>query len=222
MRKIKEFLSSNLNKIIAIGIATLFSIIFPILFYACFFHDYQVSSKTSDWGAFSDYLSPFVSLLNIGVLIWITFEVKAYEKKKDERLKKLEKDFSLSQLRLQTYKELLSRCQEYEIMAFNILQERSECKITPLEFKISASHITEMFSNFSFLFKFNKTNTGKLIDSLKELGQLYKTIRKDDRDLNIKEYRKQLSILEDGKTNLFKDMKNEIKKDFIAKPLEDV
>lgn len=54
-----------------------------ILVYILNFTGQEISNDTSKWGAFSDYLNPFVAIANLIVFIWLSIEVFNYNKKKD-------------------------------------------------------------------------------------------------------------------------------------------
>lgn len=66
-------------------------IISSIVVYILKFKDQAISTDTSKWGAFSDYLNPFVAIANLIVFIWLSIEVFNYNKKKDAQTDTFEK-----------------------------------------------------------------------------------------------------------------------------------
>lgn len=78
---------NNVLIIIAITLIILFSII-PIIYYRCHLGT-NFSQINSDWGDFGDYfngvVSPFLSLVNIIVLIWLTKTASGFNKSSFEK-----------------------------------------------------------------------------------------------------------------------------------------
>ena len=67
--------------IIAIAIAT----------YIIVFWDQSISQNTSMWGAFSDYLNPFVAISNLVVFIWLSIQVYKYNESRDKEIVEFQK-----------------------------------------------------------------------------------------------------------------------------------
>ena len=66
--------------LVAICIMTL-----AVLAYVFNFWSQKISNDTGDWGAFSDYLNPFVSFLNLIILGWLSFVVFKYNSNRDKQ-----------------------------------------------------------------------------------------------------------------------------------------
>ena len=60
-------------------------IIVSLIFYVVNFWGHKFSNTTETWGAFSDYLNPFIAISNLIVFIWLSFSVYEYNEKKDRQ-----------------------------------------------------------------------------------------------------------------------------------------
>lgn len=63
----------------------------PLVLFILNFRDQNYSTDVGDWGAFSDYLNPFVAVANLLLVIYLSIEVHNYNKKQDEYKNTLEK-----------------------------------------------------------------------------------------------------------------------------------
>jgi hypothetical protein len=61
--------------------------VIPFVFYLCKFGSFTLSDTKGDWGTFGDYigglLNPFISILTLGVTVYIAWNINEYEKRKD-------------------------------------------------------------------------------------------------------------------------------------------
>lgn len=197
----------------------------PPIFYIKNFYNYSISDETSDWGAFSDFLggvwNPICSLANLLVLIWLTLTVKEIEAKREKNKLSIEKGFSISQLRLETYKDLLLKLQDYEteaIHVYDMADKKRDCEITPLKFKMSANRIKEVFRNYLFLFKktFNEKNIKSIEDALDGLVEVYITYNSaiNQNEFDKIKYEKYIKKLKSEKNKLFSLIQKKIDNDF--------
>ncbi len=55
------------------------------------FRNTSISTETSTWGAFSDYLNAFVAIANLIVFIWLSWQVFLYNKNKDQQTEQFQR-----------------------------------------------------------------------------------------------------------------------------------
>ncbi len=60
-------------------------IIFSVGAYIWKFSGQSISKDTGDWGAFSDYLNPFIAFINLLVIGWLSFSVYQYNLNRDRQ-----------------------------------------------------------------------------------------------------------------------------------------
>jgi hypothetical protein len=71
------------NKWIIITVISI--ILISSAFYVINFWNHKLSTTTETWGAFSDYLNPFIAIANLIIFIWLSTAVYAYNKKRDHQ-----------------------------------------------------------------------------------------------------------------------------------------
>jgi hypothetical protein len=66
-------------------------ILFSVIIYIISFWSHGFSKEPSAWGAFSDYLNPFISIANLIIFIWLSIEVFHYNANKDKQSEEFQK-----------------------------------------------------------------------------------------------------------------------------------
>lgn len=66
-------------------------IILAIAAYLVNFNSHSISKETHDWGAFSDYLNPFIGFCNLIIFVWFSLEIYKYNKNKDDQNESFQK-----------------------------------------------------------------------------------------------------------------------------------
>src|SRR6187402_3017885 len=59
-------------------------LIFPVIKYWLKFDTFILDGNPSDFGTYGDFLNPFIGLINIIFLLYLTFEVKRLEDKREK------------------------------------------------------------------------------------------------------------------------------------------
>jgi hypothetical protein len=60
-------------------------IILALVAYVVNFNSHSISPETHDWGAFSDYLNPFIGFCNLIIFVWFSLQIYRYNKTKDSK-----------------------------------------------------------------------------------------------------------------------------------------
>jgi hypothetical protein len=162
----------------------LFSIVLLILLYFLNFKDIPISKDTSSWGAFGDYfggvLNPIIGIINIAILINITFQISKIDGDRIKSELEIQKQIALFALKhdaLKALKQILEKFQPElvksdENSALNIILYRNEFN----------SYIDTYLYLFPF---FEKESWKPLKDNMITLSEIadQRFIKKNDLDI---------------------------------------
>lgn len=75
---------SNQKLIKVIGLFSITCIVLPLLFYIYFFRDQPISSNSADWNQFSGFLSAFISLANLIIIVALTYILNEQNQERED------------------------------------------------------------------------------------------------------------------------------------------
>jgi uncharacterized membrane protein len=130
-----------------------------IVAYILKFSRYSISKDPQLWGSFGDYfggiLNPLIGVLNLGVLIYITYQISTAEGTRNENELANQKNFALYSLKHDSLKEL-NRILEKVAMEVGESSKESELRIILLRndfdaFITTSSYLFPSFNNKSWV-----------------------------------------------------------------------
>lgn len=175
----------NHRTLIWITLGISFSLVFlVVLFYVINFHKFPISKDAQTWGTFGDYfggiLNPLIGIVNLLVLIYITFQIAHLETSRAESELTIQKQIALYSLKHDALKELnkiLEQVQQELILS----ESNSELKIILLRNDFNA-----FINTNSYLFPFFDEMTWKpLRDSMEALSDIAGRYFKSGHSLNV-------------------------------------
>jgi hypothetical protein len=173
----------KLNKLIVGSIIFLF---IPLGFYIYNFWRMSLSSDPANWGTFGDYLNPFLTIINIAVLLYLTYTVAKIDSKKAEDSINAQKLITLNQIRRDEVAELAKNIQsviyktKHEMRL--LINSSYELTGTIAFFKVNNHYL---FENL-FTDKFNTNFYDPVIDSSKRVSDFLENINKEKPDFDQK------------------------------------
>ena len=166
------------------GLFCLFIITLTVFPYYLVFNETSISTETYIWGAFGDYfggiLNPILSIVNIGVLIYLTYLVNERDSKRAESELKLQKIIALYSLKhdaLKDFNLLFSKIQP-ELVESN---ERSALNII-----LFRNDFNSLLETYEYLFpSIVNENYSDLSDSMVDISEIAEKRHKSRETMDI-------------------------------------
>jgi hypothetical protein len=164
------------KKILKISITiNLLLVLLVVFFYICNFKNQDISDKSSDWGTFGDYiggiLNPLIGIMNLVVLIFISFLISDIESKRSAQELLSQKQFTLYSLKHDSLKELNNILEKVQLELIEA-NEYSRLKITLIRNEFNA-YITTHSYLFPFFNSRSWLSLRTTIEELSEIGHQY-------------------------------------------------
>jgi hypothetical protein len=196
----KDFLKRILISGLIVGFVLL---LIPIGTYGFHFHWRNLSHNSSDWGAFSDFVSgilnPIFSIINILILIYLTIKVANWDSNREQEYLKRE-------LHLRNYELMYSALKDFGAI-FSKLGERINLSIknkNPLEFGLVRFEFEALVDINRRHFKYfsSPENSKKVLEDIINvmnlLASLYKrNIEQIDNEIDDEIYNVLMKLYED-------------------------
>jgi len=194
---------------ITIGINLVF-LVFVVVAYIINFRGMSISSQTQDWGTFGDYfggiLNPIIGIMNLVLLVYITFLISDTEESRSQNELNNQKKFALYSLKHDSLKELntiLEKVQPEIVKS----ESDSSIKLIFIRNDLNAFIITNTYLFPSFENDIHKP----LAESIMALSQISQKYYESKHTLDIDtEVKPELQRFSDLKVNFILKVQKEI------------
>ena len=174
--------NNNFIKIVIVILS--FFILVTLLLYILNFSGHVLSTDPSDWGVFGDYfggiLNPITAILNIAVVIYLTYIISKTDDNNHLRNLEHQKNLTLSELKQSAYNELANKL---DSLYTSLLGNTDNLKYEPV---LLLTYVNSFFQNMTHLFPSlnDKENTKHILLCLTEISETIDLIDKDKENTN--------------------------------------
>jgi len=81
-------------------------LILAILAYVLNFNDQEISDDAAKWGAFGDYINPFLALINIITFLYLSYQLSHLDENQAKEDRKTQKIIALNQMRMDAVNDI--------------------------------------------------------------------------------------------------------------------
>lgn len=174
------------------------------------FREYSISKDTQAWGTFGDFfgglLNPVISILSLGALIYITFQISDIDDRRTEQELAVQRQIALFGLKHDALKELNRILEQFQPELVKSDME-SEVKIVLFRNEFHA-----FIATYTYLFPFFEDMTWEdLRDSMEEISKIAGRRYKNGDSLNIdSEVRPGLQKFNQLKSDFIKEVQQKV------------